>query len=88
MKRNGIVVAEGGCTYVLERLDDAKRRGAKIYGELAGYAINTDATDFVLPNPERQAQCVSLALERAGLQPSDIDIVSTHEIRHELTAAH
>jgi 3-oxoacyl-[acyl-carrier-protein] synthase II len=76
--RNGIVVAEGGCVYVLERLDDALARKAKIYGELAGYAINTDATDFVLPNPERQAECVSLALQRGGLQPSDIDIVSTH----------
>ncbi|QDU30876.1 3-oxoacyl-[acyl-carrier-protein] synthase 2 [Anatilimnocola aggregata] len=77
-QRNGIVVAEGGCTYVLERLDDARRRGAKIYGELAGYAINTDATDFVLPNPERQAECVQLALKRGGLEPRDIDIVSTH----------
>jgi 3-oxoacyl-[acyl-carrier-protein] synthase II len=76
--RNGIVVAEGGCVYVLERLDDALARQAKIYGELAGYAINTDATDFVLPNPQRQAECVSLALQRGGLQPSDIDIVSTH----------
>jgi 3-oxoacyl-[acyl-carrier-protein] synthase II len=76
--RNGIVVAEGGCTFVLERLSDALRRGAKIYGELAGYAINTDATDFVLPNPERQAECIELALKRANLQPRDIDIVSTH----------
>ena len=76
--RSGIVVAEGGCVYVLERLDDALRRGAKIYGELAGYAINTDATDFVLPNPQRQAECVALALKRAGLKPEDIDIVSTH----------
>jgi len=76
--RNGIVVAEGGCVYVLERLDDAKRRGAKIYGELVGYAMNTDATDFVLPNPERQAQCVELALKRAGLAAEQIDIVSTH----------
>ncbi|HEX5102996.1 MAG TPA: beta-ketoacyl-[acyl-carrier-protein] synthase family protein [Pirellulaceae bacterium] len=76
--RNGIVVAEGGCVFVLERLDDARRRGAKIYGELAGYAINTDATDFVLPNPERQAECVELAIKRAGLNPSEIDIVSTH----------
>jgi 3-oxoacyl-[acyl-carrier-protein] synthase II len=76
--RNGIVVAEGGCVYVLERLSDAKRRGAEIYGELAGYAMNTDATDFVLPNPERQAQCVELALKRAGVEPEDIDIVSTH----------
>ena len=62
----------------MERLSDAKKRGAKIYGELVGYAINTDATDFVLPNPERQAQCVAKALDRAGLSPSDIDIVSTH----------
>jgi len=76
--RNGIVVAEGGCVFVLERLSDAKNRGAKLYGELAGYAINTDATDFVLPNPERQAECVELALARAGLRPNEIDIVSTH----------
>ncbi|ADB18891.1 Beta-ketoacyl synthase [Pirellula staleyi DSM 6068] len=76
--RNGIVVAEGGCVFTLERLSDAKARGAKIYAELAGYAINTDATDFVLPNPERQAECVELALKRAGLTASDIDIVSTH----------
>lgn len=77
-QRNGIVVAEGGCLYVLERLEDAKRRGAIIYGELVGYAINTDATDFVLPNPERQAECVRLALGRAGLAAEQIDIVSTH----------
>ncbi len=77
-KRNGIVVAEGGCLYVLERLSDAKARGADIIGELVGYAINTDATDFVLPNPERQAQCVELALKRAGLVADQIDIVSTH----------
>lgn len=76
--RNGIVVAEGGCIYILERLTDAKARGAKIYGELAGYAINTDATDFVLPNPERQAECMELALKRAGLAAEQIDIVSTH----------
>lgn len=78
VNRNGIVVAEGGCVYVLERLSDARRRGATIYGELVGYAMNTDATDFVLPNPERQAQCVQLALQRAGLNADDIDIVSTH----------
>lgn len=76
--RNGIVVAEGGCVFVLERLTDARRRNAKIYGELVGYAMNTDATDFVLPNPERQAECVQLALDRAGLKAEQMDIVSTH----------
>ncbi len=76
--RNGIVVSEGGCVYLLERLEDAKAHGAKIYGELAGWAINSDATDAVLPNPVRQAECMRLALSRAGLEPGDIDIVSTH----------
>jgi 3-oxoacyl-[acyl-carrier-protein] synthase II len=78
LERNGIVVAEGGCMYVLERFSDARARGAKIYGELAGYAMNSDASDFVLPNAERQAQCVAKALNRAGLAPAEIDIVSTH----------
>jgi 3-oxoacyl-[acyl-carrier-protein] synthase II len=76
--RNGIVVAEGGCMFILERLSDAKAKGSKIYGEVAGYAMNSDATDFVLPDPTRQAECIRLALKRAGLNPEDIDIVSTH----------
>lgn len=76
--RNGIVISEGGAVYVLERLDDARRRGARILGEIAGWCINSDATDAVLPNPDRQAQCVRLALARAGLGPRDIHVVSTH----------
>lgn len=76
--RNGIVVAEGGCVYTLERLSDAKARNAKIYGEIVGYAMNTDATDFVLPNPERQAQCMEMALRRAGIAAETVDIVSSH----------
>lgn len=76
--RNGIVISEGGALYVLERLDRAKARGAKIYGEIAGWCANSDGTDFVLPNAERQAECIRRAIERAGLQPCDIDIVNTH----------
>jgi 3-oxoacyl-[acyl-carrier-protein] synthase II len=78
MDRNGIVVSEGGCIYVMERLADARRRGAKIYGELAGYAMNSDASDFVLPNPSQQARCMEMALQRAQLNAADIDLVSTH----------
>jgi 3-oxoacyl-[acyl-carrier-protein] synthase II len=78
LDRNGIVVAEGGCLYALERFSDAKARGAKIYGEIAGYAMNSDASDFVLPNAERQAECMNLALRRAQLLPEQVDIVSTH----------
>ncbi len=78
LSRNGIVISEGGAIYVLERLDDALARGARILGEIAGWCINSDATDAVLPNPERQTECVRKALTRAHLVPSDIHVVSTH----------
>ena len=77
LARNGIVVAEGGGLCILERLPDALRRGAKIYGEIVGYAINSDASDFVLPYSKRQAECMRLALQRAQLEPEAIDILST-----------
>jgi 3-oxoacyl-[acyl-carrier-protein] synthase II len=48
-KRNGIVVSEGGCLLTVERLGDAQKRGAKIYGEIIGYGMNTDATDAFSP---------------------------------------
>lgn len=76
--RNGIVVSEGGCIYVLERLKDAQARGANIIAEIVGYCINSDASDYVLPNPERQAECMTKALKVAGMKPEDVDIVNTH----------
>ena len=76
--RNGIVVSEGGCIYVLERLEDAQKRGAHIIAEIAGYRINSDGTDYVLPNPERQEECMRQALANANMQPEEIDLVSTH----------
>jgi 3-oxoacyl-[acyl-carrier-protein] synthase II len=76
--RNGIVVSEGGCLYTLERLEDALARGARIYGEIAGYCVNSDASDYVLPNPTRQAECIRRAVAHAGLEPKDIHIVNTH----------
>jgi 3-oxoacyl-[acyl-carrier-protein] synthase II len=76
--RNGVVVSEGGCIYLVERLVDALKRGAKIYGEIVGYGINSDAFDFVLPNAQRQAECMRLALNKAGISPGDVDIINTH----------
>ncbi len=78
INRNGIVVSEGGCIYTLERLEDATARGAHIYGEIVGHHINSDATDFVLPNTDRQKECILKALKKSGLRPNDIDIVSLH----------
>jgi 3-oxoacyl-[acyl-carrier-protein] synthase II len=76
--RNGIVVSEGGCICVLERLSDALGRGARIYGEIVGHATNSDAFDFILPNAETQVVCINLALKKAGIRASDIDIINTH----------
>ncbi|MAE57568.1 MAG: beta-ketoacyl synthase [Halobacteriovorax sp.] len=76
--RNGIVISEGGCIYTLERLEDALSRNAKIYGEIVGYHSNSDATDFVLPNPERQMECMQKAIEKAGIKKEEIDIVNLH----------
>jgi 3-oxoacyl-[acyl-carrier-protein] synthase II len=76
--RNGVVVSEGGCIFVLERLSDALKRGAKIYSEIVGYAINSDASDFIFPDKERQIQCMKLALNKASISPEDIDIINTH----------
>ncbi len=76
--RNGIVVSEGGCIYALERLEDAQARNAPIIAEIAGYCINSDAKDYVLPDPVRQSECMHAALKSANMSPEDIDIVSTH----------
>lgn len=78
MDRNGIVISEGGCVFTLERLDRALERGAKIYGEITGYGMNSDARDFVLPYGPRQRQCMEMALKRADLQPADVTILNAH----------
>ena len=78
ISRNGIVVSEGGCLFTLERLDDALERGASIIAEIIGYCMNSDASDYVLPNPERQSECMLKAIRSSGLALSDIDLISTH----------
>ena len=76
--RNGIVVSEGGCIYTLERLEDAQLRGAPIIAEIIGYCMNSDASDYVLPNPERQAECMRKAVQSAGIELNAVNLVSTH----------
>ncbi|PKN39430.1 MAG: beta-ketoacyl synthase [Deltaproteobacteria bacterium HGW-Deltaproteobacteria-2] len=78
VNRNGIVVSEGGAIFVLERLEDALKRGANIYGEIAGYHVNSDAVDFVLPDTQRQIQCINAALAKAKITANDVDIVNLH----------
>jgi 3-oxoacyl-[acyl-carrier-protein] synthase II len=76
--RTGVVLSEGGCFFTMERLSDALSRGARIYGLVKGWAINTDATSFTLPNEQRQAQAMARALEQADLTPDDVDLINLH----------
>ncbi|CAN7484047.1 beta-ketoacyl-ACP synthase I [Phenylobacterium sp. LjRoot225] len=74
--RDGFVIAGGGGIVVLEELEHARARGAKIYGEIVGYAANSDGYDMVAPSGEGAARCMRLALEQAG-NPT-IDYLNPH----------
>lgn len=78
--RDGFVLAEGAAMFVIETLEHAQARGAKIYGELAGAGITADAHDMVQPNPTGQTQALAMtrALREGGLQPSDVVHVNAH----------
>jgi len=76
--RDGLVVGEGAGTLILEEYEHAKKRGAKIIAEIAGFGTNTDGTHITQPNRETQSIVMKLALENAGLSPSDVGYVNTH----------
>ncbi|MBU6404164.1 MAG: beta-ketoacyl-ACP synthase I [Proteobacteria bacterium] len=73
--RDGFVIAGGGGMLVLEDLDHARRRGARIHAELVGYGISSDGADMVAPSGEGAVRCMRMALDAAG---SDIDYINTH----------
>ena len=77
-KRRGMVLGEGAGMFVLERLEDAKARGAKIYAELAGFGMSADAGDIVFPSEEGAAAAIADALDDAGLPSDAVDYVNAH----------
>lgn len=76
--RDGLVIGEGAGIFVLEELEHAKRRGAKIYAELVGYGANSDGSHVTQPQKETMQKCMELALKDAGITPDIVGYVSGH----------
>jgi 3-oxoacyl-[acyl-carrier-protein] synthase II len=79
-KRDGLVMGEAGALLVLEELEHARARGAKIYGELAGYGVSSDAAHMTEPDPtgENPARAMKMALEDADIDPSEVGYINAH----------
>jgi 3-oxoacyl-[acyl-carrier-protein] synthase II len=76
--RDGLVIGEGACTLVLEELERALARGARIYAEVAGFATNADGVHATQPNADTMQVVMRLALRDAQLEPQQIAYISAH----------
>ncbi len=76
--REGLVMGEGAAMLILEEVEHARRRGAKIYGEISGFGLSSDASHITVPSIEGPARAVRMALAEGKVNPEDIDYINAH----------
>ena len=76
--RDGFIIGEGAGVVILEEMESAVRRGAKIYAELVGYGSNIDSFHITEPDWENQGRCLKLALNDAAISPGDVEYINAH----------
>ena len=82
--RDGLVIGEGACSFILEELEHAQARGAKIYAEVVGFSTNVDGVHITQPSSEIMLRAAEEAMQDAGVSPQDIGYVNAHATATEL----
>lgn len=77
-ERSGFVLGEGAAALALESAEHAERRGARVYAELAGYGLASDATHIADPSPDGQTRAMTAAVRDAGIRPADVGYINAH----------